>query len=232
MRKTLPWMVGVCVLAALVSMPWALAVPVIAIALHGGWGLWRITARVRHWDTRDPDRWAGLLAEIFPKPLARIAMAELRLLHLALFRWGAAPDVPSGTMGFAYHRHLQPMMIALLVISCIEITVTHLLVAHWSRTTALVMFVISDVSLLYLIGLIKSLRLSPVLLTQAGVRLRAGLLVDRTISYAAIAAVTALLDEASLSSGRKISVALAKEALQSAGILPIVPPDPTNDQRE
>ena len=51
-------------------------------------------------------------------------------------------------------------------------------------------------------------------------------------SYGAIAAVTALLDEASLSSGRKISVALAKEALQSAGILPIVPPDPTNDPRE
>ncbi len=56
------------------------------------------------------------------------------------------------------------MMIALLVISGIEITVTHLLVAHWSRTAAMVMFVISDVSLLYLIGLIKSLRLSPVLL--------------------------------------------------------------------
>ena len=51
-------------------------------------------------------------------------------------------------------------------------------------------------------------------------------------SYGAIAAVTALLDEASLSSGRNIFIALAKEALQSAGILPIVPPDPTNDQRE
>ncbi|HJO64056.1 MAG TPA: hypothetical protein QF469_01830 [Sphingomonas sanguinis] len=179
------------IFAALVSMPWALAVPVIAIALHGGWGLWRITARVRHWDTRDPDRWAGLLAEIFPKPLARIAMAELRLLHLALFRWGAAPDVPSGTMGFAYHRHLQPMMIALLLVSCVEIGVTHLLIAHWNRTLALILFAISDVSLLYLIGLIKSLRLAPVLLTETGVRIRAGMLVDRVIPYADIAAVQA-----------------------------------------
>lgn len=42
-------------------------------------------------------------------------------------------------------------------------------------------------------------------------------------SYAAIATVTRLLDEAALSSGRKISVAMAKEALQSAAILPIVP---------
>lgn len=42
-------------------------------------------------------------------------------------------------------------------------------------------------------------------------------------SYAAIAAVTRLLDEAALSSGRKISAAMAKEALQGAGFLPIIP---------
>lgn len=51
-------------------------------------------------------------------------------------------------------------------------------------------------------------------------------------SYAGIAAVTRLLDRAALSSGRKISVALAKEALQSAGFLAIVPPDPPPQQRE
>lgn len=42
-------------------------------------------------------------------------------------------------------------------------------------------------------------------------------------SYAAIAAVTRLLDEAALSSGRKISTAMAKDVLQDAGFLPIVP---------
>lgn len=41
-------------------------------------------------------------------------------------------------------------------------------------------------------------------------------------SYAAIAQVTALLNDAALSSGRKISLAMAKEALQAAGFLPIV----------
>ena len=54
--------------------------------------------------------------------------------------------------------------------------------------------------------------------------------IDR--SYAAIETITRLLDRAALSSGRKISVAMAKEALQSAGILPIVPPDPSSVQRE
>ncbi|WP_336974503.1 chromosomal replication initiator DnaA [Sphingobium aromaticiconvertens] len=50
--------------------------------------------------------------------------------------------------------------------------------------------------------------------------------IERT--YGAIAAVTRLLNEAALSSGRKISVAMAKEALQNAGILPILPPEPNN----
>lgn len=51
-------------------------------------------------------------------------------------------------------------------------------------------------------------------------------------SYGAIDAVTRLLDAAALSSGRKISTALAKEALQDAGFLPIVPPDPSTANRE
>ncbi|KFG90603.1 Chromosomal replication initiator protein DnaA [Sphingobium herbicidovorans NBRC 16415] len=45
-------------------------------------------------------------------------------------------------------------------------------------------------------------------------------------SYGVIAQVTRLLNEAALSSARKISVAMAKETLQDAGYLPIVPDDP------
>ncbi|MEJ7934501.1 chromosomal replication initiator DnaA [Sphingobium sp. AN558] len=50
--------------------------------------------------------------------------------------------------------------------------------------------------------------------------------IDR--SYRAIASTTRLLDDAALSSGRKISVALAKQALQAAGFLPIVQTDPAS----
>lgn len=67
-------------------------------------------------------------------------------------------------------------------------------------------------------------------LVAAGASFAAGLpdwllrRIERT--YGAIAAATALLNEAALSSGRKISIAMAKEALQYAGVLPILPPDP------
>lgn len=45
-------------------------------------------------------------------------------------------------------------------------------------------------------------------------------------SYGAIATATRLLNEGAMSSGRKISVAMAKEILQAAGFLPIVGQDP------
>ena len=54
--------------------------------------------------------------------------------------------------------------------------------------------------------------------------------IDR--SYGAIAQAVRLLDRAALSSGRKISVPMAKETLQRAGLLPIVRPDPLPDERE
>jgi hypothetical protein len=51
-------------------------------------------------------------------------------------------------------------------------------------------------------------------------------------SYGALSEIIRLLDRASLSSGRKISVAMAKETLQAAGLLPIVPTDPSPDPRD
>lgn len=51
-------------------------------------------------------------------------------------------------------------------------------------------------------------------------------------SYGAIAAVTHLLDRAALSSGRKISVAMAKDCLQGAGFLPIIASNPSLDPCE
>lgn len=48
-------------------------------------------------------------------------------------------------------------------------------------------------------------------------------------SYGAIAAAASLLDRAALSSGRKISVAMAKDTLQAAGFLPIASGDPQTE---
>jgi hypothetical protein len=78
------------------------------------------------------------------------------------------------------------MCATLLILSSIEMAVYHLLVAHWSRSVAIVMFVVSDLGFVYLLGLIKSFRFRPVLLTQKGVIIRAGFVIDETVPLDAI----------------------------------------------
>jgi hypothetical protein len=51
------------------------------------------------------------------------------------------------------------------------------------------MFVLSDLGFVYLIGLIKSFRFRPILLTPEGVRVRAGFLIDQITPWEALAAV-------------------------------------------
>jgi len=134
-------------------------------------------------------RWVSAASEIFPPALVRLAVAEMTVIHMALFRWGGPADVPANARAFAYHKHLTPMCATLLILSAIEIAVYHLLVGHWSRTATLVMFVLSDVGFVYLVGLIKSFRFRPVLLTPEGVRVRAGFLIDRLVPLDAIIAI-------------------------------------------
>lgn len=179
--------------AALVSLPALAAAMTIVVVGHLAWGLYAAWGRL---GSATEQRWIAALSELLPAPLVRLAAAELRWLHLGLFRWGAAPDVPAGCQGFAYHRHLTPIAVTLLVLQGIEVAIHHLLLAHWSAFAAYILFVVSDVGLVYMIALIKSFRLRPVLLTPEGVRVRTGLLIDRLVPYAAIAGVETRFDSA------------------------------------
>ncbi|AXJ95430.1 hypothetical protein DM480_07785 [Sphingomonas sp. FARSPH] len=186
------WMLSPAPLREAVSaMPWLAAAMLAVVALHVGVRLVRAGALLPNADLRRTEGWRLLLGEMLPMSVARVLVAQVGLLHLALFRWNAPADVPAEARGFAYHRQLAPMMIALTLLSVIEIGVTHLVVRHWSHLAATIMAVVGGWSLLYLIGLIKSLRLRPVLLTPTGVHLRVGMLVDRLVPYADIARIEA-----------------------------------------
>lgn len=169
--------------AALLSLPMLAGAMAVVLVVHLGWGLY---AARRHFRSAAGGRWVAALSELLPPAFVRLAAAELRWLHLGLFRWGGTPDVPAGCQGFAYHKHLTPMAVTLLALQAIEVAIHHLLLAHWSAFAAYVLFVASDVGLIYMIALIKSFRLRPVLLTPEGVRVRAGLLIDRFVPYDAI----------------------------------------------
>ena len=174
---------------ALFEMP-VLVVTMAAVVLgHVAWATARARQAVGRKGINQKERWVSAASELFPPALVRLAVAEITVIHMALFRWGGPADVPANARAFAYHMHLTPMCATLLILSAIEIAVYHLLVGHWSRTATLVMFVLSDVGFVYLIGLIKSFRFRPVLLTSEGVRVRAGFLIDQFVPLDAIVAI-------------------------------------------
>lgn len=178
---------------ALLSLPMLAGAMGVVLVAHLVWGLYAAWHGFRQ---AEAGRWIAALSELVPPALVRLAATELRLLHLGLFRWGAAPDVPAGCQGHAYHRHLMPMAVTLLALQAIEVAIHHLLLAHWSAFAAYVLFVVSDIGLIYMIALIKSFRLRPVLLTPDGVRIRTGLLIDRFVPHDAIAGLETHFDAA------------------------------------
>ncbi|WBH15456.1 hypothetical protein [Sphingomonas radiodurans] len=167
-----------------------LATTMVAIILgHVAWAAVRASRVLSRQGADRKERWMSAASEIFPPTLVRLAVMEMTVIHMALFRWGGPADVPANARAFSYHKHLTPMCAALLILSAIEIAVYHLLVGHWSRTAAIVMFILSDVGFVYLVGLIKSFRFRPVLLTAEGVHVRAGFLMDQLVPLDAIVAV-------------------------------------------
>lgn len=175
--------------SALLTMPAVAMLMLAVVAGHAIWGA--IRARRGFVAARGSfgDRAVLGLAELVPHPMARFLVAELRLLRLALFQWRTPPDVPAGSIGFGYHKHLVPVFSVILVLQLLELGVVHVLVAIWSPTAALILSALSAAGLVYLVGLLKSFRLKPVLLDDHGIRVRTGILVDRHIPLAAIATV-------------------------------------------
>lgn len=163
------------------AVPLALGLTILAYLGWSGWKAWQVWRVGRSVE--------DALAQVLPRPLIALALAELRVVHLALLSWGRPADVPSGATGFAYHRYLAPMIAVLLVLQLIELSVVHLLVMLWSPTLAYVLLAISAWGVLWILALLKSLRLRPILLTEQGVRVRAGLLIDVTVPFDRIAAV-------------------------------------------
>jgi hypothetical protein len=174
---------------ALLSVPALAAAIMIVIGLHVLSAIVRAQRSFRSAAATTSERWIAAASQFAPAIVVRLAAAELLVVYIALFRWGGPADVPPGSRAFAYHKHLAPISASLLALSAIEVAVYHIFVGHWSRLAALVMFVLSDVGLIYLVGLIKSFRFRPVLITGKGVRIRAGFLIDRSIPFDAIASV-------------------------------------------
>ena len=133
-------------------------------------------------------RSAALLAAILPPSAATMLKAELMIGYYAFFAWRSEPEVPVGATPFTYHRSSMDIYVIGLLgfLSVVEAAVGHVLIRLWSVEAAWVLTDLSILSVFYLIGMIRAFSLRPVLVDDATLTLRLGLMRSVTVALADI----------------------------------------------
>ena len=117
-------------------------------------------------------------------------MYELSL-YRSLFRWVARrPSVGNGDVPVGYAQLVTPVTLLWIFASAVEVPIVHLLLPWDGIRTAVL--VLSLWGLLWMIGLLASLRVHPHLMSASQLRVRHGARIDLPIPWEAIAGITAV----------------------------------------
>ena len=122
----------------------------------------------------------------------------------SLFLWitRRVAGMHPGAEAFAYHRQIAPIMGAFIFVSVIELPVVHLLIP-WATVRLVVLF-LSVWGLLWMIGLLASMKVFPHLIDDEGLRVRYGTSVDVFVPWDAVERVAA--KRRSVESGSSLQV--------------------------
>lgn len=98
----------------------------------------------------------------------------------SLFQWIGGKQ-GKGAHEFAYDKAANPPIWVFIAISAFEIPLLHLLLpTGWPRVLALVL---GAWGLIWMFGLLASMKVMPHTVTEAGIRVRSGILLDITIPW-------------------------------------------------
>ncbi|WFE38290.1 hypothetical protein [Micromonospora sp. WMMD998] len=126
--------------------------------------------------------------------LARRVVAYEWGMWRSLARWTLRRPYPvaPGAATLAYVGGVQPILLAFLVLSTIEIPILDVILRHTvdSPTIRHAAIGIGVWGVLWMVGLMASLRLHPHVVDDTGLRLRNGTSLDLTIPWDAVAAVS------------------------------------------
>ena len=118
----------------------------------------------------------------------RVVLFELRLWR-SLYRWifRRPLRLEPGTTTFSYADVVTPVIIGFIVVSAIEIPVLHLILP-W-QGARVILFILGVQGLLWMIGLLASLRVHPHVIGTSGLRVRNGSSIEIHLPWDAIAEI-------------------------------------------
>jgi hypothetical protein len=157
-----------------------LLVLLLPILIYAGWALVRVAS-----EKSGDARLVRAIAAFAPERMAPLIATELRLLGMALFAWGPARRdlvAPAFTSGLV----LVPVLLSLAALSAVEVTVLHLLLSQWNATLALWATAFGVLTLVYFVGLAKSLKYLPSRLDRDKLLVRLGHFHSFELPYEAI----------------------------------------------
>lgn len=121
--------------------------------------------------------------------ITKAVVFELRL-YRSLLRWIARrPHVPEGTMPVGYSRQVTPVMWLWIFGSAAELPLVHVLVP-W-EAVRIALLAVGVWGLVWMVGLLASLKVYPHLVSDDALRVRHGASVDIAVPWERIASVVA-----------------------------------------
>jgi len=110
-------------------------------------------------------------------------------LWLALYRWvfRRPEPVPPGSVSFSYAGSVSTVLTAFIVVSAIEIPVLHLLLP-WT-VVRIIAWIVGVYGLLWMIGLMATMRVYPHVVGDSGIRIRKSMALDLTVPWGNIRSV-------------------------------------------
>ena len=160
-----------------------------------------VVVEVRSRIRRRPDRGEGdylvdaingAVRRVFILPqVAGILATEFSILYYALLSWRAVPHVPTDAQAFTIYKKSahRDLLYGMALVSVIEMAPAHLLLHQWRPLWAWIATGASLYAAVWLIGLARSIELSPVLVGPDYVDIRYGLLFRLRIPREMIARV-------------------------------------------
>ena len=112
------------------------------------------------------------------------------------------------TQAFAYHRAVAPTVWAFVGIACVELAVTHFLVALWRPWVAAALSVVSLSGVGWLVALVRSFRRLPVLIEDERLVMRVGTLKRVDLSREQVRGLRANWDAQTFRGGEAVKLSL------------------------
>ncbi len=148
--------------------------------------------------------------------IAHLVISLEARMWVSLFRWILRrPVCGPGETAFAYTRRITPILGAFIGVSAIEIPILDLILP-W-QTVRVIADILGAYGLIWMVGLLATLRVNPHVVTESGLRVRGGNGLDITIPWDYLASIQA--NNRSLQ-GRETQVQrVGDEAVLSIGVL-------------